>query len=334
MNEVYFPLAAVATTFFVVIPLLTLLCRGALAWSRRRTSSWANFGSETTFGWLVAPTLLPILWLTSSALHQSEPGIAADPCLMDHVATTCVDTFMLLGFMLAGIVLTVGVRLWREWPQTPLHRLGDAHELSQSIGLIARNDAYLRSLRIAVVEHSTEPIFTLGLLRPIVVMDACFVRDADASMLRAALLHEYAHITGLDTLRSFMIRLCLSVNPAGSLLQADFARWRSAREALCDTEAVHHGGEPLALAESIVKAARFRCGALLPNAAALCGDNAIALRLRVTLLLDGPPAPVKTLGHIILLLTALAIFGVPHLEGFGLLEHFHFEVERVLHLHQ
>ena len=43
MDELVFPLAAVIATFFLVIPLLTIISRSALAFSRRRTASWASF---------------------------------------------------------------------------------------------------------------------------------------------------------------------------------------------------------------------------------------------------------------------------------------------------
>ncbi|HJK92364.1 MAG: hypothetical protein CMH69_10230 [Nitratireductor sp.] len=331
MDELLFPLAAVATTFFLVIPLLTLVSRGVLSMTRRRTSSWASFGSEVTFAWLVAPTLLPVLWLTSSALHQSEPMRTAESCFIDHVeATTCIDTLMLLGLMIVGVAASVGIRLWRERPQVVLHRLGSDHPLVRRVEHIIRDDAHLRALRVVVVRESPEPIYTLGLLRPIVVVDACFIREADEQMLRAALLHEHAHIAGFDTLRSFVVRLCLGANPVGSLLAADFERWRNAREAVCDGEAVHRGGEPLALAEGILRAARFRCGGLVPGAA-LCGHGGAALKLRLALLMQGPPAPVRTIGHIVLAVGVFAALTVPHIDSLGLLEHFHFEVERLLH---
>ncbi|CAN0447766.1 unnamed protein product, partial [Laminaria digitata] len=126
---------------------------------------------------------------------------------------------------------------------------------------------------------------------------------------------------------------CLSVNPAGVLLASDFERWRSAREAACDGEAVHRGGKPLALAEGIVRAARFRCGGLSPHGAALCGQNRAALKLRLALLLAGPPTPVRTFGHVVLFVGVFAALAVPHIESLGALEHFHFEVERLLHPH-
>jgi beta-lactamase regulating signal transducer with metallopeptidase domain len=332
MSEVIFPLATVAGTFLVLVPVLTLASRAALALSRRRCASWARFGSETNYAWLVGPTLLPVIWVTSSALHHSEPTRSLGACLIDHVqGTTCVDTLLLIGAMFAGLLLTVVFRLWREWPRTALRRLGNAHELSRRVNEITRGDPHLRSLRVAVVQHATEPVVTVGLLRPLVLIDACFVRGADPQILRAALLHERAHIAGLDTFRCFVARLCLSLNPAGALLVADFERWRSAREAMCDGEAVERGGEPLALAEGILRAARFRCGDLPLHAVSLCGHDAAALKLRIALLLEGPPPPVRSLGHAFLALGIVGVLAIPHLGDIGLLEQFHFAVERLFH---
>lgn len=332
MDEFVFPLAAVVATFFVLIPLLTVVSRAVLAIRRRRAASWASFGSEATFAWLVAPTLVPVLWLTSAALHQNEPARTAASCFFDHgEATTCADTLLLLGFLLIGMTATVGLRLWREWPRVVLRQLDDGHELVQQVARVVKVDAHLRRLRIAVVRDCAEPICTLGLLRPIVVIDACFVRDTDPKMLRAALLHEHAHIAGRDILRSFVARLCLSANPAGALLGPDLDRWRSAREAVCDSEAVQRGGDPLALAESLVRAARFRCGGLSPHSVSLCGHSGAALKLRLTLLLNGPPVPIRTIGHLALAVGICAAVAMPHFGSSGLLEHFHFEIERLLH---
>ncbi|MFN3200009.1 MAG: M56 family metallopeptidase [Bradymonadia bacterium] len=332
MNDLFFPLTAVAATFLVLIPLLTLGSRVALSLNRRRAANWASFGSEATFAWLVAPTLFPVLWLTSSVLHQSEPAHNSDSCFINHMeATICVDTLLLLGFLVVGMTGMIAVRLWREWPRAKLQRLGCEHDLVRRIMDTAEQDAHLHSLRIVVVRKSTEPIYTLGLLRPIVVVDACFIRDSDPEVLHAVLLHEHAHIAGLDTLRGFLARLCLAVNPTSALLSPDFERWRAAREAVCDSEAVHRGGEPLALAEGIVRAAKFRCEGLLSHGVALCGHNGAALKLRLELLMNGPPAPVRTIGHIVLAVGVFASLTTPHIDNLGLLEYFHFEVERLLH---
>jgi len=333
VHELLFPVAAVLVTFLVVIPALTAVSRAVLARRRARVRGWADFGSENTFAWLVAPTLLPLLWLTSSALHQSEGSTSSDCCLIEHAGTTgCVDSMLLLGGLLALIIAMVGFRAWREQPRQKPTGLIQDDALTRRVGGIVATGRHLGGLSVLVAEHASAPVYTVGLFRPRVVLNAAFVRDADDAMLRAALLHEQAHIRGFDTLRAFIGRFCLSINPAGRLLKADFERWRNAREAQCDSEAVHRGGEPLALAEGIVRAARFQCARLIsPAHAALCGHDRHALKLRLALLFDGPPLPARTLGHLALGLTLAAFAITPHFGEVGVLQHFHLEVERWLH---
>lgn len=333
MGDLVFPLAAVGGTFLLVIPLLTLLSRRVLAFKRTRARDWASFGSEITFAWLVAPTLLPILWLTSSALHQTEPATSQTSCWLDQVeATTCFDALLLVGLMLGGMLLTVGLRAWRERPRLGLKYLADDASLPRRIARLTQGEPALEGLRIKLAIEGAEPAFTMGWFRPVVVLDASFVDAVDDEIIRTALLHEAAHIAGFDTFRGFMVRLCLSLNPAAELLKPDFERWRRAREAQCDGVAVHRGAEPLALAAGILKAVRFQRQSGGPiGAAMLCGHDAAALKLRVALLMNGPPRPIRTAGHLVLGAAVVAVLTLPHVPGAGALEHFHFEVERLLH---
>jgi beta-lactamase regulating signal transducer with metallopeptidase domain len=331
MDELLFPLAAVGLTFLVLIPALTLVSRAVLALKRRRLRTWPSFGTEATYAWLVMPTVLPVMWLTSSALHQSEPSRSVESCLIDHVqATGCLDAVMLLSLMVSGVTFSFVVRAWRERPRLNLDIVSSNHPEALRVASIVSGEKRLRTLLVQVAKAAPAPVFTVGWLRPRTIVDASFVRDADDAMLRAALLHELAHAAAYDTLRNFVLRLCLSVNPLGRLLTPDIERWQQAREAQCDSEAVHLGGEPLALAEGIVRAARFRCDGDA-SLAMLCGHGVAALKLRIALLLDGPPDPVRTLGHIVLGAAVLTAVVIPHLHSAGVLEHFHFEVERLLH---
>ncbi len=338
MDELYFPIAAVAMTFLLLIPALTLVSRTALAKKRQRTRSWPSFGSESTFAWLVAPTLLPIAWLLSSALHQIEPRQALQTCLVDHVnvdprwISLCLDGFILLGLVVGGLALITAARAWHERPRVKLQKINDTDPLAIRIASLVAKDPNLHKLSVDVVCKIDQPVFTLGSFKPRVILDACYARSADDEMIRAALLHERAHITGFDTLRTFLVRLCLTINPARRLLSADFERWRQAREAQCDGEAVQHGGEPLALAEGIIRAARFNCLGLHPHGAVmLCGHNTSALKLRLALLLNGSTSPVKTVGHAILVAALILALTIPHLQGMGLLSYLHIEVESLLH---
>ncbi len=333
MNELIFPIAAVLMVFFIIIPALTLVSRHQLGRKRASAKSWADFGSESTFAWIVAPTLLPIMWFVSSAFHQTEA--TQEACIIDHAqATTCDDAIFLVGFLLIGIVLSVAFRTWRENPKLDLSYLGEDNRYFRRVESIFNTVNLTLRARVLIVQNAPEPIFTIGWLRPSIVLDACFLDAADDEMILAALLHEVAHISGFDTFRGFIGRLCLGINPVGYLLQNDFQHWQSAREVQCDSVAVAKGGKALALAESIICAARFSTHeCTLTTAANLRGQNAAILKLRLAILFEGPTKPLRTSGQVFLVFALISLIFLPHLQSTGLLEHFHFEVERFFHIY-
>ncbi len=330
MNELLFPLAALTVTFVLLIPALTLVSRHALARARRHTTHWADFGKTSTFAWLVLPTFAPLVWLASAALHQSEPWRIQDACLVDHLhASHCTDALILLGAILALLGGGALWRAWREHPRLELEPLDPQHPLSQRLRHLTQDQAALRTITARVVRHAPAPIFSIGWFRRRSILDACFVRDADDDILRAALLHEAAHIHSRDTLRDAAVRLALAINPLGHLLRPDFGRWRQAREAYCDSRAVAHGGQPLALAHGIVHAARFHCPDLERcGASLLCGNDQRTLKLRLALLFSKPPTTTPSRAHLLLALALAAAIIAPHLPFTGAWDHFHLSVER------
>lgn len=336
LAELAFPLAALLVVFFGVVPLLTVASRAVLR-RARQTRSWAGFGSQSTFALLVAPTLLPLAWLTSATLHQNEWAQLSNGCLVPHVGEACADAMLLLTGLLGTLAVATGLRAWRERPRMPVRAMARANPIAARVHRIVAADPRLRRLSVIVAQNSADPVCTLGWFRPRVIVDACFAEAADDAMLRAALLHERAHVAGFDTVRDFLVRFSLAFNPAGRWLAPDFERWRHAREAQCDSVAVHDGGEPLALAESILCAARFECrghaqpGVARLGVAHLCGHDATVLKLRLALLVQGPPAPIRGRAQLVLAVALLSVIVAPHLSSAGLLEHFHLAVERLFH---
>ncbi|QED28022.1 M56 family metallopeptidase [Microvenator marinus] len=329
MGELLFPIAAIFLTLLIVVVSSALSL--AVLKNKRQKGSLTGFGSETTFAWLVAPTLIPLTWLVSSAIHQIEPREFVDLCLVDHGIEGCTDSMLLVGFLVAGIVGLVGYRLWREMPR-PNYEVLDPGDLAlRRVQSIISADERLRTLKVDVVHHSPEPVYTYGFLKPRVVIDACFVCHADDAMLRAALLHEHAHIKSRDTFRNFLVRLTLAISPLGKYLRREFELWRTAREAVCDREAVHHGGDPLALAEGILNAARFRCENPEPSLVALTGAGS-ALKLRLALLLHGDERLSSGPGYRACLILALLAMCIPHVDNLGVLDYVHVSVEQLLHL--
>lgn len=336
MGELLFPLAAVGVVVFGAIPLLTLLARHLLARRRAQARAWVDFGSDSTLALLVAPTLLPLVWLLSSALHQIEPSRMGDGCRIDHAMThACIDALLLVALLAGGLVRAFALRAWRERPGNIGAPLPPSHPLVARLRRIVAADPLLADLPITVAQRAPEPVFVTGLLRQTISLDACFVRAVDDDALRAALLHEREHLTARDTLRTFLARALLHATPAGALLLPDLERWRHAREAACDGDAVHRCASPLALADSLLHALRFRCGPACPEGAtALCGHDASALRLRIQLLLHGPrrtpriTAPSRTL-----LALVVALVVLPHFDRADLLDDLHHGVEALLHSH-
>ncbi len=333
MGELAFPLAAVATTFLVVVPALSLLSLAVLVSQRRRLRVWAAYGADATFAWIVAPTLVPLVWLSSAALHQSEPARALEACLVSHGgAANCTDALVLFGLLMGGLAASIAVATWRHRPRLALTPVGPDHPAARRLRRVVESDGRLRRLQVVVTESGPAPVFSMGWLRPRTVVDATFVEQADDAILRAALLHELAHALHYDALRVSVARVCLAVNPLGRWLMPELERWRQAREAFCDAEAVHLGGDRLALAEALVRGARFHCTALDGHALTmLCGHDVAALRLRLALLMAGPVRPRRNYGHLVLLVGLLALMVAPHLDSVGLLDQFHIEVERLLH---
>lgn len=326
MDEVLFPVSALAVVFLVVMPLLTLASRAMLAQARRRAEGLAAFGDEATFAWLVVPTIAPLVWLGSSIVHQLD-GASREVCANPHVsAMHCVDTLMLLGGLVALVAPVALWRAWRERPRIHVEALPEDHALSARVARLVEAVGW-SGAQVVVARQAPAPAATIGWWRPRVVLDACFVRDADDAMIGAALLHERAHAGARDVLRRFVARLCLTMNPAGRALQADLARWSVAREAWCDRQAVARGADPLALAQGIVRAAKFRCGESLCGAALLCGHEHDALRLRVALLMEEPAPMRPSWGGALMVAVIVLSVATPHL-GPDLLAIFHETVER------
>lgn len=324
MRELVFPLSALAVTLLIVAPALTALALVALA-RRRRTAAWADFGDGAAWAWLVAPTALPLVWLLSAVLHQLEPGRALEACRVDHLDAACVDALVLVGLVTALAALARR-RTWIT-PGLGLRPL-DGPPAARLAALVAGVPALRRS-RVWLVDGPDLPaVFTFGAWRPVLAVRADFARAAlaegDPERLVAALLHEAAHARGRDVLRQGLMRAALWLNPAGRWLRPDAERWLRAREAACDREAVALGADPLALAQSLVRAA----GPLRAGTAGLCGHDALSLRLRVALLLQGVGPLRRSPGPWLALALLAAALIAPHVGGQGLLDHFHHAVER------
>jgi beta-lactamase regulating signal transducer with metallopeptidase domain len=184
--------------------------------------------------------------------------------------------------------------------------------------------------RVRVVTRGLAPACTRGLFRPRIELEAALVMRLDDDELEATLLHELEHANARDPLRFFLAYVALSINPLGSLLSSELARYHFAREAACDRSAVRRGADPLALARSIVSVAAPKAA---PVAAAALGGHSIeAVHVRVELLLgyaahrSAPAVREAPIGVVASLIVLLAMS--PHFLGAAPLDVFHQGVEQ------
>lgn len=325
MADLVFPLSALAIVLLVITPILTLVSRRALA-DRKRRGAWADFGDGTAWLWLMLPVALPLGWLLSAAVSQLLPWSALAACRIEHVGAACVDGLLLV-LLTAGLVV---LARRRGGDSTAPLRRRTGTPLSRRVDALAADLPALRRWPVWVVDGDDLPAaFTFGIRRPILAVRADFAdaafAEGDPDRLRAALLHEAAHARKRDVLRLAALRAAVWLNPIGRWLAADAERWRDAREAACDREAVALGADPLALAHCLVRAAGRPQRA---GIAALCQHDRATLRLRVALLVGGShraSAPRRGLGLALLAVGLVLI--APHVGGEGLLDHFHHTIE-------
>lgn len=317
----------------VCIPMMTWLCARLLSWRRTHARVWADVGSPTTFMLLIAPTMIPLVWLTSSTIHLIESYPVLEACLLD--TGSCQEALILLGLIGLVFVLTCIRQMVRDHVPPHMSLLPPEHPLTVHVNELCATHDVLSKLDVSVISHCEVPVFTTGWLKPRVVLDACFVQSVDDAMLTATLLHERAHVHHRDGLCHLLARMCFTLNPARALLHHEYLHWRQAIEARCDHEAVTRGGEALALAQSLVHAAKFECGTSSPctSLCGLTGDTELSmLKLRIALLCEGGITPTRSKGHLVILALLLGCICTPHLSGLSLLDIWHIEVERLYHL--
>lgn len=278
MTETIFPLVGVGSVILGVLPAAALLAKAGLLLLER---SGLMHRLDLRYPLLVGSSLLPLAWLVSAGLHQSEAR-AVVSCIFDHdAAALCLEPAF-FAVLLSVLVVGCGVGVWRRNNALRLPKHRSSAMTRRMEGLLATHpelSALRRRVELTDAPHFA--IATVGLLHQRVVVGAAFAAGLNDAALAAALGHEAEHVRARDPLRYFLLELALALNPAGAwLLRPHASRWLAAREAHCDREAVTQGAGPLSLADALLLAARPQSGL-----AALGAGDVASLRLRVNLLM-------------------------------------------------
>lgn len=233
---------------------------------------------------LVASVGLALALVVPTALDMS--GLSPDHCFAhDHGLHLCGVhgaphlPLLLLGAVLlpliAGRAFMVLLRLRRA--SIDLRRL-------EALGV--RRGGLVEVPGDAPLCHAT------GVLRPRVFLSSGLRAWLGAPAVEAALAHERAHLRRGDPAALAFLQVASAFCLPGSGLAESF---RSAAEEAADAEAAAEVGE-LAVADALVRVARFTLGGPRPDAVAAMGFGSHPLQRRVALLLAGPVTPGKARG--------------------------------------
>ncbi|MEW5851131.1 MAG: M56 family metallopeptidase [Myxococcota bacterium] len=172
---------------------------------------------------------------------------------------------------------------------------------------------------------------TVGLLRPVIVIDRRLAETLTSTELRAVVLHEERHARRRDPLTMLVLRSWEAICPWPGA-QALTARWRTAAELDCDAHAARRLEDGTLVAAALLAVERFRSQATscaLP-AATVAVSTSSDLELRVRALLDNTVPPARGVNDLVLAATVLLVLGV--LMAFLPGEHTHHVVESALGL--
>lgn len=333
MSEAAFPLLGAAFVVLVVLPGCAALAKAALVLVERAGGPLQ--GLHARYLLLTGSTFLPLAWFLSAGLHQLESGGSALACLLDHGAPAFCLEPGLFALVLGLVALARCAPVLRGSAPLSEARGPAARALGARVEAVLGRHAELQALsgRVAATEVRGFALGTQGWLRPRVFVGVGFAARLTDEMLASAFGHELEHARRLDPLRFRALSLALAMNPLGRrLLEPHAARWRSAREAHCDREAVLRGSQPLPLADAIVRAARPS----EPEVVGLGARDTSVLELRIGMLLafaERAPRPCRRdepsgfpLAVALLLLALL----LPHQAGTGALDALHTGAEQAL----
>jgi hypothetical protein len=141
--------------------------------------------------------------------------------------------------------------------------------------------------RVRVYQTSRAlPPFSLGLIRPRIVLPADLLARLDEEAMRCVLLHEAAHIRRRDHWVALVQFCCAALfwwNPLVRRVNALLARLR---EEICDDHVVSAGGNRRRFAEALVRVAEWSCSpAATPLGVSLLDEDCESLEGRVRRLL-------------------------------------------------
>jgi Zn-dependent protease with chaperone function len=138
-------------------------------------------------------------------------------------------------------------------------------------------------LPIYYVENGAPLLAVTGIFRPRIFVARAIAEALSVQELRAALAHEMAHVSSLDNLKQFLLKITRP--PGWMAFHSADAEWTNASEIAADQTALFEGASVLDLSSALIKVGRLKRPLAVPEALAshlvppACGS---ALETRIT----------------------------------------------------
>ena len=213
------------------------------------------------------------------AVAPVTPAVEAAPPLVvrtaKHWTWPSAGTCMFWGWVVgAGLLLVrrIGAAIRLSFFQRRLERVNSARVIAIAGEILGERSGILRMSDAVAVP------LTWGVWNPVIVLPS-EAEEWPESRLRAALLHEWAHVRGADCFLRLVATVVTAVHWPNPLVWLTSRSLRAAQEQACDDFALAAGVEPQDYATQLVAAARAirRCPA---GALAMARPSTLGIRVR------------------------------------------------------
>lgn len=298
MKELLSSLAMMAVQGTVLVAIALVITRGRRIPPAWQAAVWFVVILKFALPWAPA---LPFSLADVLAILRGDPVAAPLPTNLSASSSAAVESSPWLGWSLLAA-------LWAAGAAVVIFRANRAERaalaMARQAPLAPNGRAILaelgapRRVQLVVGDTATGP-YVIGLLRPLIVVPPALLDDPH--LLRAALLHELAHVRRFDVLGRLVQLIARAAFWWYPVVALASRRLEAAREAACDARALEVGRiERPAYARLLLQMAQLRSTAT-PLAAPYALDHRISSVL-------GPPRKARLgLVHAIALIAWIGV---------------------------
>lgn len=232
----------VALTACLVVPFLTAT-RFVPAW-------FSNLQTATSSA--------PVPDIAPAVVDSGKPTVDHIGSSRRKTVTTSTNSVLILSLVYVLLICGRGITLARFWQRKErLRKSATSTGIAAEIELVAQRCRNFLKVKHAPVTSSTEARvpYTIGTLRPLIVLPEAFCAGADESKLLSVIGHEMAHVKRRDFLTNLLcelVALPIWFHPLTFLIKRQIDR---ARELACDELVTTHVLAPKVYARSLLWAA-------------------------------------------------------------------------------